>query len=167
MKENDSYIWDTIAVALERGDREAARKLEAQLFAEPKYTNRGSRGSLRSRSYFSGYLALYDGDTGKAIENYKEALLHSPPTWDIDAFEDCLADAYLETGKFDLAIAEYQRILRLNPNYPLAHFYIAQAYRAKGLNEEARASYITFLDVWKNADQDIPEIKEAQRFTAS
>lgn len=89
---------------------------------------------------------------------------HSPATWEIDALEDCLANAYLELGRFDEAIAEYGRILRLNPNYPLARFHLAEAYKGKGQFDQARDSYKQFLDVWRDADTDIPEVSAAGKF---
>jgi len=90
-------------------------------------------------------------------------LLHQAPIWSIDAYEDCLGNAYLELGRFDEAIAEYERILKLNPNYPLAQYHLAQAYERKGQNEEARRHYESFLEVWKDADADIPEVVAAKK----
>ena len=78
--------------------------------------------------------------------------------------EDCLANAYLELGRLDKAIAEYERILRLNSNYPLARYHLAQAYERKGLREQARAEYERFLQVWKDADPDLPEVVAAKKF---
>jgi len=68
----------------------------------------------------------------------------------------------LKLGQIDDAIAEYERILRLNPNYPLVHFHLAQAYQQKGQTDRARSEYRQFLQVWKNADPDIPILKEAK-----
>ncbi|MBA2702631.1 MAG: tetratricopeptide repeat protein, partial [Blastocatellia bacterium] len=81
----------------------------------------------------------------------------------IDPLEDCLANAYLEVGQPDEAIKEYERILRLNPNYPLAHYHLGQAYELQGKQQQARASYERFLEVWKNADAEAPEIIYARR----
>ena len=88
-----------------------------------------------------------------------------PPIWNIESFEDCLANAYLKLDRFDEAIAEYRRIVQLNPNYPLAHFHLAQAFQRKGLDDEARQSYRTFLQIWQNADADIPEIIFAKQLS--
>jgi tetratricopeptide (TPR) repeat protein len=126
------------------------------------YTERGLRPALRSLHYFRGYLALKSGREAEAFENFKEVLRHRPLIWDIDSFEDCLANAYLETGRVDEAIAEYERILRLNPNYPLAHYHLARSYERKGLPERARTSYERFLQVWKDADADLPEVVSAR-----
>jgi len=94
--------------------------------------------------------------TSKSVE-------HRPLPWHFDPFEDCLANAYLELGRFDEAISEYERILRLNPNYPLVQYHLAQAYERKGQPDQARASYERFLQVWKDADPDVPEIVAARR----
>ena len=49
------------------------------------------------------------------------------PTWQMESYEDCLANAYLELGRLDEAISEYERILRLNPNYPPVNYHLGQA----------------------------------------
>jgi len=64
-----------------------------------------------------------------------------PAIWTIDPLEDCLANALLETGRLDEAIIEYQRILQLNENYPLAYYHLAQAHERKGQQNGARAAY--------------------------
>src|SRR3989441_8379599 len=64
------------------------------------------------RSFLDGYFDLQTGHATEAIALFKEALQHRPPIWNIDAYEDCLANAYLMLGQTDDAIAEYERILR-------------------------------------------------------
>ena len=90
-----------------------------------------------------------------------------PLTWNIDAHEDCLANAYLELGRFDEAVVEYERILRLNPRYPLAQFHLAQTFEGKGEIEKARDFYRQFLESWNEADMDIPEVADAKRFLSA
>jgi tetratricopeptide (TPR) repeat protein len=63
----------------------------------------------------------------------------------------------------DVAIAEFQRILNLNPNYPLAEYHLAQAYRAKGQGSQATVAYLKFLKQWINADPDVAEIVDAKK----
>jgi tetratricopeptide (TPR) repeat protein len=118
---------------------------------------------LRPVWYFSGLLALKSGSPEEAIADFKQAIGQRPQRWDVDAFEDCLANAYLELGRFDEAINEYQRVLKLNPNYPLVHYHLAQAYERKGQPDQARAEYEQFLQVWKDADADVPEVAVAKR----
>ena len=81
--------------------------------------------------------------------------------------ETCLGDAFLELGRLDEAIAEYRRVLALNPNYPMALCRLALALDRKGMRSEAHAEFTRFLAVWKNADSDIPELIDARRRLAA
>ena len=56
-----------------------------------------------------------------------------------------------------------RRILQLNPNYPLAQYHLGQAFERKCKVEQAKAAYERFLQNWKSADADIPEIVEAKK----
>jgi tetratricopeptide (TPR) repeat protein len=80
----------------------------------------------------------------------------------IDPLEDCLAKVYLESGRLDEAISEFERILRLNQNYPLAQYHLAQAYERKGQPDWAWIAYERFLTIWKDADADLPEVITAR-----
>ena len=146
-----------------RNDAAKMQALENQL--NPKHSNRGAKITQRYFFYFKGFNALKTGQTEEAIANFREAVRQSPPAWDAEPLEDCLADAYFKLGKLDEAAAEYERILQLNPNYPLARFRLAQVYEQKGLYDRAQDSYRQFLDIWKNADTDIPEVIIAKKVT--
>lgn len=167
MRSEKLHSWQSLVIALQRGEAAKAKKLEEQLFADWPYTNRGARLSHRLKYYYRGYLELKSGRAADAIENFREALKHRPPYWNYDIFEDCLANAYLELGQLDEAIAEYERVLSINPNYPFAHYHLGQAYEQKGDQERARAEYERFLQVWKDADSDIPEVITAKKQLAS
>jgi tetratricopeptide (TPR) repeat protein len=69
----------------------------------------------------------------------------------------------MELGPLDEAIAEYERILKLNKNYPLVHYHLAEANERKGRGDQARAEYERFLQVWSEADADIPEVIAANK----
>lgn len=163
LKNRKDSVWSAYVIALEKGDSAMAEKLEKLVFVESTNTDRGARAKQRFELYSRGYIALKKGQTDEAIANFQETIRHKPPIWNIEPFEDCLANAYLKLGKFDEAIAEYKRILQLNPNYPLAHFYLAQSLQSKGMDEESRRAYQTFLQIWKDADSDIPEIVFAKK----
>lgn len=159
-------VWNSLVIALRRGDRQSAERLEEQLFAPAPFAHRGQAMPPRYLYYRRGYLALRSGRGPEAIEFFRAAVENPPLTWTLDPLEDCLANAYLELGMFDEAIAEYERILRLNPRYPLAHFQIAEAYRGKGMKDQAISFYMAFLDVWHDADLDAPQVIAARDFTA-
>jgi tetratricopeptide (TPR) repeat protein len=154
-------------LALAIGDKRQVEKLREQALTDWQSSFRGVRAALRYPFYFRGYIDLKEGRTTEALMNFKEALKHSPLYWAIDSYENCLAKAYLEANLLDEAIAEYDRLLRLNPCYPLAHYDLARAYELKGEREQARSNYERFLEVWKTADADIPQLIDArQRLTA-
>lgn len=160
-------VWVPYVVALERNDSVAAKQLETRIFVETEISNRGGKSSLRPEFYRRGYIALRNGNSEEAITNFREAIRQSPTTWHIDSYEDCLADAYLKLDRFDEAAAEYERILRLNPNYPLARFHLAQSYERRKMNDKAREHYERFLEIWRNADSDIPEVIIARNFLSN
>jgi tetratricopeptide (TPR) repeat protein/DNA-binding winged helix-turn-helix (wHTH) protein len=149
-------------VALDRGDLTAAGNFLQKYLASDQHINRGSRGNVRELYFFRGQLALKSGRAAEAIEKFRETLKHRPAIWHITAFEDCLANAYLELGRLDEAISEYERILRLNPNYPLVQYHLAQAYERKGINDRALAAYRRFLQIWKDADAEVPQVLDAR-----
>jgi len=162
VRPKSSHCWHALLIAMRRGQASKVKQLEAQILSS-NLSNRGARESLRFSSYHQGILALHRGQDTEAIANFKDALHHRPPYWDIDPMEDCLAKAYLNLGLMDEAIAEYERVLNLNPNYPLAHYYLVLAFDQRGDRDRARKEFSQFLQIWDKADPDIPEIVAARK----
>jgi len=77
-------------------------------------------------------------------------------------------EAFLAAHKCNEAAAEFQKILDhrgivLNePIGALAHLQLGRAYVLQGDTAKARAAYQDFLTLWKDADRDIPILKEAK-----
>jgi Tfp pilus assembly protein PilF len=75
--------------------------------------------------------------------------------------------SYLAAHRGTEAAAEFQKILNLRgsvlhePIGALAHLGLARAYILSGDKGKARAKYQDFLALWKDADVDIPVLKEA------
>lgn len=76
--------------------------------------------------------------------------------------------AYLRLGQADTAAGEFQKFLD-HPgclmNFPfgaLAHLKLGRAYAMRGDAAKAKAAYQDFLKLWKNADPDIPVLKQAK-----
>ncbi|MCI0696812.1 protein kinase [candidate division KSB1 bacterium] len=83
--------------------------------------------------------------------------------------EDIAARAYQLEGNLDGAIAEYERLTMIDPQnndrrmIPARfHYRLANLYEQKGLTAKAIARYEHFLNVWKNADPDWPELNDAK-----
>ncbi|MBX7169509.1 MAG: tetratricopeptide repeat protein [Pyrinomonadaceae bacterium] len=167
LNEEPFQMGEMLIISCDNGDWKTVEKLKNKIFADASFSNRGARLSPRYKYYYLGYIALKKGETETALENFREALRHLPLSWNIDSFEDCLANAYLEIGRYDEAIAEYQRILQINPNYPFAQYSMAKALEKKGQLEDSQIAYRKFLESWKNADQNISEIIQAQKSISS
>jgi tetratricopeptide (TPR) repeat protein len=78
-------------------------------------------------------------------------------------------EAYLHAGQGDLAATEYSKVLD-NPGidstsvlYPLAHLGMARALAMQGKNVESRHEYEALFVRWKDADSDLPILKQARR----
>ena len=76
--------------------------------------------------------------------------------------------AYLRARQGDKAAGECQKILDhrgidpISPFYPLAHLGLGRAYALQGNKVKARTAYQDFFALWKDADPDIPILKEAK-----
>jgi tetratricopeptide (TPR) repeat protein len=86
--------------------------------------------------------------------------------------------AYLALKKGDLAAAEFQRIIDHRslvwtaPSGALAHLWLGRARAlqaqqshsedAENFKAQARSAYQDFLTLWKDADPDIPSLKQAK-----
>ncbi len=77
-------------------------------------------------------------------------------------------NAYLAAGQGVEAAAEFEKILKwpgvvLNePIAALASLGRARAYALQGDTAKARSAYQDFLMLWKNADPDMPVLKQAK-----
>jgi tetratricopeptide (TPR) repeat protein len=76
--------------------------------------------------------------------------------------------AYLAANKATEAAAEFRKILShpaivvSDPIAALSHLQLGRAYALTGDRAKARSAYQDFFTLWKNADQDIPVLKEAE-----
>jgi tetratricopeptide (TPR) repeat protein len=82
---------------------------------------------------------------------------------------DGLAQAYAQHGDTDQAIKEYKKLIDTNPKtrewrliYPKYHYRLAKLYEIKNLNKKAMEQYEKFLEIWKNAEEDLPEFIDAK-----
>jgi len=76
--------------------------------------------------------------------------------------------AYLDLGDGRSAAAQFQKLID-NPGFsvrhvtgPLAWLQLGRAQQMTGDDAAARKSYETFLDLWQNADPDIPIYQQAK-----
>jgi tetratricopeptide (TPR) repeat protein len=138
------------------------------------------RGWLSLQHYqLKGELLLVQAKVDDAIQHLKifPALPTMNPSasygavvfYNVTFFRDGLARAYVQKGVLDSAISEYERITRFDPAsndrrliHPLHRYELAKLYEKKGMKEKAIAQYEKFLVLWKNADAEHPEPKDAR-----
>ena len=76
--------------------------------------------------------------------------------------------AYLEAGKSREAAAEFQKVIDhrgIVGNFitgALAHLEIGRAYAMAGDTAKAKIAYQDFFGIWKDADPDVPILKQAK-----
>jgi eukaryotic-like serine/threonine-protein kinase len=110
-------------------------------------------------------VAINTGDARKAIELLKSALPYDGATT-VTIYVRGMA--YLKAGQGSEAATEFQRILALY-NYaptdllmPFARLGLARAYALQGDNAKAKTAYQDLLALWKDADPNIPIVKEVK-----
>ena len=117
--------------------------------------------------------ALQGNDPGKAI-----AALRAVAPYELGGTSHSLnfslypiyvrGKAYLAARQGTVAAAEFRKILDhpgIVVNEPigaLAHLGLARAYMLQGDTAKAKAAYQDFLTLWKDADPDIPILKQAK-----
>jgi DNA-binding winged helix-turn-helix (wHTH) protein/tetratricopeptide (TPR) repeat protein len=121
-------------------------------------------------------LALNHHQASKAIELLQGATAYElgTPRSNLQGFFGALypvyvrGQAYLAAGQGAEAVAEFQKILDHRGIVvsdiigALARLQIARAYAKVGDTINAESAYRDFLTLWKNADPDIPILKQAK-----
>src|SRR5271167_2848854 len=121
-------------------------------------------------------LALNHGDASGALETLKVAIPHElgAPRSSIHALFGALypvymrGEAYLAEGRGAEAVTEFQKILDhrgivvSDPMGALAPLQLGRAYALSGDKTRAKSAYREFLTLWKDADPDIPILKQAK-----
>ena len=116
---------------------------------------------------------LHKGEAAAAVDGLSAAepyeLGHTNTTFTFALYPVYLRGmAYLAAKQGERAAAEFQRILDHRgvvgnePIGALAHLGLGRAYVLLGDRAKAKAAYREFLDLWKNADADVPVLKEAK-----
>jgi eukaryotic-like serine/threonine-protein kinase len=161
----DVEALSAIALGL-AGDAAQSARLAADLakrFPEDTIVQSNYLSTIRA------VAALQAGSASKAIE----ALLPVAP-YELGNVGQALypvylrGDAYVAARQGSAAVAEFQKILdhlgvvTNSPIGALAHLGLGRAYTLQGDGAKARAAYQDFLALWKDADPDLPILKEAK-----
>lgn len=152
--------------------RENAEKLK-QLIEES-----GRKKHMRHYHRLMGEIARAEGDISRAIDNFEIAVsLLSKQRIKTDVhilYLDSLASAYYENGNLEKAQKEYEKIialtigrLRWGDKYPQAFYRLGKISQMKGNRKKAIEYYDKFLEIWANADPELPEKLDARNQLAA
>ncbi len=149
--------------------RDASLAREALDGFEKDLPLRGSQSPDGERARMRAWLAMASGNYAAAIKDLHEA----DRTFMISErrVSVALADAFDLGGQTDSAIAYYEQFVRTPDPFPAftAHFVagthkrLGELYDARADTGRAEAHYQLFLDLWKDADQELqPKVREAR-----
>ena len=108
---------------------------------------------------------LQRGNPGKAILELEPAKPYECAYYGILFLR---GQAYLKAGSGNEAAAQFQRMMECKGSgvndlwQALAHVYLGRSWALAGDKAKARRAYQDFLALWKDADPDIPILKEAK-----
>ena len=110
-------------------------------------------------------LEIHRGDTAKAMDLLDTAALYGRANSGVHYVRGL---AYLKAGQGADAAREFQNILDHKAFYgidslvPLSHLGLARAQAMQGNLAQSRIEYQNFFAAWKDADPDVPLLKEAK-----
>ena len=92
------------------------------------------------------------------------------PLYNVPRLRDVVPRAFMAKGALDSAIGAYEQLLKIDTSStdrrlidPRLHYRLALACERAGRPEQARAEYRRFLEIWKDADNDRPELQQAKK----
>jgi DNA-binding winged helix-turn-helix (wHTH) protein/tetratricopeptide (TPR) repeat protein len=157
-----------LAMAADSAKSQALADDLVRLFPEDTIVRLNYLPTLRAQ------LALNHKDAVKAIETLQvaspyELITPANPTLSLELYPVFVrGQAYLQAHEGSEAAAEFQKIhnhsglINFAPIGALAYLGLARAYVLQGDVAKARSAYQDFLTLWKDADSDIPILKEAK-----
>ena len=113
-------------------------------------------------------IEISRGNPGKAIELLQTALPYESGFVARMLPNYVRGQAYLKTGQGKEAATEFQKILdhrgvcQTLPACALSHLQLGRSRALVGDNPGARGAYQDFFALWKDADLDIPILKDAK-----
>jgi len=166
----DKNIRAVAALTLARiGDSSHAEKLIAALVKEYPTDTVLNKGELAVARAAVGLQRKQPAQAVDALEAARTFERGSGPTAPVDFWPFYLrGEAYLDLHDPAKALVEYQNIADhrglspVSPLYVLARLGAGRAYAQQGDGTKARVAYQDFFAFWKDADPEIPTLKQAR-----
>ena len=152
----DALLWRTSKQ--DAGDKQKGlQRNVGRILSVASFELRGNIASRRDRFEEARDLLNI------AVKNERELGYSEPPAYSRPALES-LGYACIRAGHWDEARQAFQQVLEERPKSGFGLYGIALAWEKQGDREKAAQAYRDFLDAWKNADPDLPQVQAAHRF---
>ena len=117
-----------------------------------------------SKAYYYHLL----GEVSLSKRLYQQALEYFNQAANIKSldrtfFVNASGEAYFKIGELNKAIENFEAVLENNPNYAQTHYLLGLVYQRTDNKEKARNHFQKFLKIWKDADENLPQLIEAKK----
>jgi eukaryotic-like serine/threonine-protein kinase len=151
---------DLVLIRTQLGDKTAAQRFVV--------AHKDESATLMKYDNVPQARAAAAAEQGKPLEAI--AALEPARPYELESYSipTQLAEIYLQAKDADQAAAQYKKILAnpgidlVCPQYPLAHLGLARVYAMQNKPAESRKEYEAFFALWKDADADLPILKQAR-----
>ena len=111
--------------------------------------------------HLKGELSLSKGLHKQAIDYFNKAA--NIESLDRQFFINASGEAYFKVGELDKAAKKLESVIRINPNHAQSHYLLGLVYQKRGEQEKAKEHFEKFMDIWKDADDNLPQLVEAKK----
>jgi DNA-binding winged helix-turn-helix (wHTH) protein/tetratricopeptide (TPR) repeat protein len=156
----ETDVPDLVILKAKLGDKEPAERYIAKYGKETDDTIMTGRSLPRVRAA----LAAAQGKPMEVVAALEPAEPYELADFTVPTQR---GEAYLKARQGDAAAKEFAKVLAhrgldLSHLYPMGHLGLARAYAMSGKQDASRSEYEAFLTAWKDADADLPVLKEAK-----
>jgi len=173
--------WRLGFLAVEQGQMKSANaRISEMKTILPDIEDKDKRFVTALRDLLHGEALLVQGDLDAALAASNRACGPGSAIWsrfyawpfqEYISFDlDLTARILAKKGDVASAIAEYERLLKVDvPSFrpllihPLSHYRLGVLLEKAGSVTKAKAEYLRFLSLWKDADPGRPEVEDAKR----
>ncbi len=161
---NHEYVFDACAKAA--GDAGDIALTEQLALRKDQLLPEDTRNQKMCQPLFHSLIERHRGNAAKAVDVLAPAEQYEQGSATDIPYE--LAEAYLVAGQHAKAAAEFQKILdhrgwdEWEIFAPLSQLGRARAYAMQGDSEKSRKAYDVFFTTWKDANPDIPILRQAK-----
>jgi tetratricopeptide (TPR) repeat protein len=141
----------------------AARSTVAKLFALAEQT--GLRSYQQRALKLIAEIALAEGNPEAALVALQEmdqlGIYRSAGLANIE-WRESVSRAHRMAGRLEEAARVHEELLGFCRGHALSHYELGQIYEEMNRFDDAEQEYATFLEMWSEADEGLPQVEDAR-----